>query len=99
MTIAAVLLYEKERGDYPNTIQELVDGGYLAAVSMDPFSDKPLVYKKTDVGFVLYSVGKNFTDDGGQPGRVKFFPGRGKSGRLILWHDEGDTVFWPREEN
>jgi hypothetical protein len=48
--------------------------------------DKPLVYKKTDDNFILYSVGPNFTDDGGEPGK-------GKSGRIKNWTDNGDTVF------
>ena len=32
----------------------------------DPFSGKPLVYRLTDEGFRLYSVGPNGVDDGGK---------------------------------
>ena len=31
----------------------------------DPFSDRPLVYRRQADGYLLYSVGANGTDDGG----------------------------------
>jgi hypothetical protein len=58
---------------------------------MDPFSDKPLVYRKTDDDFILYSAGYNFKDDGGEYGR-------NRSGEISRWMDNGDTVFWPLHE-
>jgi hypothetical protein len=33
--------------------------------TVDPFSGKPLVVKRTDDGWLVYSVGKNGKDDGG----------------------------------
>ncbi len=41
--------------------------------SVDPFTDKPLVYKKAGDRFQLYSVGANKTDDGGmaKPGKPR----------------------------
>jgi hypothetical protein len=38
----------------------------LGLSSADPFSLKPLIYKRTAAGFILYSVGKDGQDDGGQ---------------------------------
>jgi hypothetical protein len=35
-------------------------------VPIDPYSDRPLVYRRTDDGYLLYSVGSNRVDDGGQ---------------------------------
>ncbi len=32
---------------------------------VDPFNGKPLQYRKTDSGFVVYSIGENLVDDGG----------------------------------
>ncbi len=32
----------------------------------DPFSGKPLLIRRTDAGWVVYSVGKNLQDDGGK---------------------------------
>jgi hypothetical protein len=57
-------------------------------VPMDPYSDEPLVYRRTDRGFTLYSVGPDFADDGGEPGL-------NADGKPRLWADKGDTVFWP----
>ena len=34
-------------------------------VTIEPYSDKPLVYKIADDGFMLYGVSENFIDDGG----------------------------------
>ncbi len=56
-------------GAPPETFAGLVPN-YLAAVPVDPFSDRPLVYRRTDTGYLLYSVGSNRVDDGGQ--RVSF---------------------------
>jgi hypothetical protein len=39
---------------------------YLAAVPNDLFSGRPLVYRPTGSGYVLYSVGPNGQDDGGR---------------------------------
>jgi len=88
LTIIAILRYRQDTGDYPQNLQELLATGYLKNIPLDPFSDKPLVYKKTDDGFLLYSFGLNFTDDGGQVHRDG-------EGRVRPWADEGDAVYWP----
>jgi hypothetical protein len=93
--VLAVLRYKQDKGNYPDTLEQLIDAGYLQQVPMDPFSDKPLVYKKTDSNFILYSAGDNFVDDGGQ---VYYY----KSGRPQIWgptDKPGDAVFWPVPEN
>jgi len=77
---------EKDR--YPSALGELVAAGFLNELPMDPWSDKPLVYKKTDDDFTLYSVGPNFVDDGGEYGRDR-------NRQIRKWSDNGDTVFWP----
>ena len=38
---------------------------YLEKVPLDPFTGKPLLYKRTDAGCLVYSVGDDRTDDGG----------------------------------
>lgn len=89
LTIIALLRYGKDFGDYPESLDGLVAAGYLNSVPMDPWSDKPLVYKRTADNYTLYSVGLNFKDDGGQIYRYE-------EGKPTLWHDEfGDAVFWP----
>ena len=39
---------------------------YLATVPRDAFNEKPLAYRKTDTGYLFYSVGVNGVDNGGQ---------------------------------
>lgn len=84
----SILRFEKENGRLPEDWEELSKMGYLKTIPMDPYSDKPLVYKKTDDGFMLYSVGLNFVDDGG-------VPGTDKEGEPRMWAENGDEIFWP----
>lgn len=89
-TIVALALkrWRLEKNEYPETLSELIAAGFLKALPADPYSDKPLVYKKTDDDFIIYSVGRNFTDDGGEYGRDKH-------GGISKWSDNGDIIFWP----
>ena len=87
-TVIAILRYKKDNSDYPENLEQLVTSGYLKELPTDPWSDKPLIYKKTEDDFMLYSVGFNFVDDGGVPGT-----NRGKP--RYMWANDGDTIFWP----
>jgi hypothetical protein len=87
--IIAALRFKTDKGQCPADLVELQQAGYIKEIPIDPFSDKPLVYKKTADNFTLYSVGFNLKDDGG-----KVY--RDEKGKVQLWHDEfGDAVFWP----
>jgi hypothetical protein len=88
LAVLAIMRYEKEKGQCPASLDELVEAGYLKKLSMDPFSDGPLIYRRTDGGFLLYSFGINLTDDGGKLGL-------GGRGTPRMWADNGDWVFWP----
>ena len=92
LTIIALLRYREDAGSYPEELDGLITAGYLKELPMDSFSDKPLVYRKTDDDFTLYSVGLNFEDDGGEPGRDK-------KGNIRNWGYDGDAVFWPIQDN
>jgi len=85
ITTLAVLRYNTESDGYPVMLQQLVSSGYIKELPMDPFSDRPLVYKQTGRGFTLYSFGADFDDDGGLHSKW----GSGEEG--------GDQVFWPVE--
>ena len=89
LTIITILRYNQETGDYPDNLAKLTEAGFLKALPIDPYSDQPLVYKKTDNNFLLYGVGENFKDDGGMIAKV--------NGRPRSWgtKDEGDWIFWP----
>lgn len=88
LTVVVLLRCRQDTGSYPESLDDLVAAGYLKNLPMDPFSDKPLVYKKTADGFTLYSVGFNFEDDGGQSGKDD-------KGQVKKWADNGDAIFWP----
>ena len=84
ITALAILRYKNDKAGLPASLQELLEGGYIRKLPMDPYSDGPLVYKRTAGGFTLYSIGSDFEDDGGK--------------QLGRWGDEGgDRVFWPVE--
>ncbi|MBN2137728.1 MAG: hypothetical protein JW720_07970 [Sedimentisphaerales bacterium] len=88
IAILALKRWKIQKNRYPGTLDELVSAGLLQNLPMDPYSDKPLVYKTTADGFLLYSVGPNFEDDGGQQGKTE-------KGIFKNWRKNGDTVFWP----
>ena len=90
--IIALVRYKQDTGAFPESLDKLVEQGYIKQVPVDPFSDKPLAYRKTDNSFILYSWGENLKDDDGQVARDK-------KGKIIQWAPESDWVFWPVVKN
>jgi hypothetical protein len=90
VTIIAVKRYQADKGHCPDALDELVQAGYLAYMPPDPYSDKPLIYRKTEDGFILYSVGQNMKDDGGHAAISSSL-----SVRQWGTEKEGDAVLWP----
>jgi ABC-type transport system involved in multi-copper enzyme maturation permease subunit len=56
--------FRRDKGFWPAALPELVPQ-YLAAIPPDPYNGKPLRYRRIKDGVVIYSVGPNMTDDGG----------------------------------
>lgn len=81
IVIVAIMRYQLARGDLPDELEQLVQAGYLDSIPLDPYSDTPFVYKKKGSGFLLYSLGRDFDDDGG----IRSSPSE----------IGGDNVFWP----
>jgi hypothetical protein len=52
-------------GRAPDSLADLVPE-FAPSVPTDPFDNNPLRYKKLAKGFVVYSIGPDFTDDGGK---------------------------------
>ncbi len=63
----ALRAYSVEKGHPPEKLADLVPE-YLPEVPEDPYSGTRLVYRRNPTGYVLYSVGPDGRDDGGQPG-------------------------------
>jgi hypothetical protein len=83
ITTLGLLRYQHDRGDLPKNLQELLAAGYVEYLPIDPYSDRPLVYRPIRDDFTLYTIGADFDDDGGQCSK---------------WGQEqggGDYVFWP----
>lgn len=57
--------HRAEHGDYPQALSDLVPA-YLDEVPEDFYIGKPLNYKRNKSGYLLYSVGVNRIDQGGQ---------------------------------
>ena len=84
ITVLCLLRYRDDKAGFPAELQDLVSSGYLPQLPMDPYSNKPLIYKRTEDSFMLYSVGADFQDNGG-----KHDPKWGQEAQ------GGDFVFWP----
>ena len=76
----ALRCYKFDRGRRPSRLEELVPN-YLSSVPVDPFSDRPLVYRPQGTNWLLYSLGTDKLDDGGKP------VGRGMSSKGDLFFD------------
>ena len=60
----AIERYRLATGSVPNELAELVPA-YLEEVPIDPFDARPIRYKRTDPGYVLYSVMEDGEDNDG----------------------------------
>ena len=67
ITAIALKRYQLKHGTYPPDLNSLVPE-FLSAVPLDPVDGQPLRYRLNSNGtFLLYSVGPNGKDDGGNP--------------------------------
>lgn len=61
----AVIRYQRQHGKLPESLNELVPE-FLPEIPLDPIDHRPLRYQRRDDGFIVYSVGTNQIDNGGQ---------------------------------
>ena len=61
----AIKMFQRDVGEYPDSLKLLTANKFLKELPMDPFSGKPFIYKVKNGEFVLYSVCDNLKDDGG----------------------------------
>jgi hypothetical protein len=57
--------YHAAKGTYPEHLSDLKPA-YLKQIPPDIFTGTPLLYQRTDEGYLLYSVGPNRKDDAGR---------------------------------
>jgi len=63
-TAIAIERYRLAHDELPESLAALTPT-YLKTVPIDPFDGQPLRWKKLPVGYVVYSVGEDGRDDGG----------------------------------
>ena len=88
LVVMAIALerYRQRRGKYPDRPADLTPE-LLPHVLQDPMDGQPLRYRPaTDGGFLLYAVGDDGKDDGGDASSP--------TGSLIEWYRNQDVV-WP----
>lgn len=67
VTAVALKRYQMKHGKFPETLNELVPE-FTRSVPIDPYDGKPLRYHPSaDETYLLYSVGDDGKDDGGDP--------------------------------
>ena len=94
-TELALQLYRVEHGQMAESLDQLVPG-YLPAVPLDAWSQQPLIYRLTESGFVLYSVGYDGQDNGGRVTNLKTYYTRDRWGRIGVGYDfDLDTTIRP----
>jgi hypothetical protein len=72
ITAIALKRYQLKHGNYPPDLNSLVSE-FVPAVPLDPVDGQPLRYRlKADGMFLLYSIGPNGKDDGGNPALEKY---------------------------
>ncbi len=82
----ALAAHRAEKESLPEVIDVLVPG-YLPEVPMDVFTGKPLRYRRDGDGYILYSVGEDMRDNGGDAKRdivVRFGNGEAPAKRRPL---------------
>jgi hypothetical protein len=85
---AVVLLaaerYRQEHNRWPESVRALVDDGYLREAPVDPYDGARIRLKRVADGLVIYAVGPDGQDDGGNLDRKMTFP-RGTDLGFRLW--------------
>jgi hypothetical protein len=88
ITALALKRYSLQHGRAPKSLESLVPG-FLPAVPIDGMDGKPMRYRLIEDGtFLLYSVGEDGVDDGGDCSLVK-----GKERATQIW--DGKDAVWP----
>lgn len=64
LTALAIEHFHNDTNKFPESLEELVPG-YLGEVPEDPFTGIELEYRRTEKGYLLYSVGPDREDNGG----------------------------------
>lgn len=98
VAVLAILRFKEDNHQFPTSLDELVSTGYLKSVPMDPYSNGTLVYKIAEDSFKLYSVGEDFSDDGGSNESKATQESVYRWGYVIPHSSSADIVYWPYKD-
>ena len=88
ITAIALKRFQQERGNFPEKLSELTPE-FLATTPLDPVDGQLLRYRRNADGtFLLYSIGENGKDDGGNPSL-----GTGVTATTLYWQSP-HTLDW-----
>ena len=92
VTAIALKRYELQHHQLPNTLDELIPE-FLKSIPTDYMDGQPLRYRRNGDGtFLLYSVGENGLDDGGNPAFLKYV----QSSNYYWQNSEAIDWVWPQ---
>lgn len=66
VTLIGILRHQQDLGVLPESLDELMQAGYLETLPTDPYGKETLQYRIEGDDFLLYSFGSDFDDDGGR---------------------------------
>ncbi|MFI4910812.1 MAG: hypothetical protein ACIAQZ_03995 [Sedimentisphaeraceae bacterium JB056] len=67
-------LFKIDNGYFPESLNQLVDEGYIDQLPIDSFSGKSFIYSRQVDSFLLYGIGEDGVDDGGEDYDAVFWP-------------------------
>lgn len=73
--------YRRRHGTYPSSLDALA-----GIPTVDPFSGRPYMYRLTDKGAMVYSVGINRTDENGTPPPIRKNVALDRYAGDLVWH-------------
>lgn len=92
ITAIAFKRYQLQHGSLPDNLSQLCPG-LLPAVPLDPIDGNPLRYRKNDDGtYLLYSIGEDGVDDGGDP----TYSGPGNPSNFYWQNNRARDWVWPQ---
>jgi hypothetical protein len=65
--------YRRDKGRWPDRLEELTEAGYLTRIPTDLYDGRPLRWRRQDAGAVAYSVGPGGRDYGSPTGKDPSF--------------------------
>jgi hypothetical protein len=96
VTAIALERFALQHKEYPRSLSELVPA-FLPRVTLDFMDGKALRYRRNDEGrYVLYSIGLDLVDDGGQMLRVEHIGESWRNQHAAAFARDGVDLVWPR---